>query len=73
MDRGKLLQKHRFSGIILYCILHFIVSLTGHEGRIAYRLRIVHSRFVCTNGLIGSLGAFPAYCITHRGNNHALA
>jgi len=25
-------------------------------------------RVVCTNGLIVSYGAFPAYCVSHRGN-----
>ena len=25
-------------------------------------------RVVCTNGLIVSKGAFPAYCVSHRGN-----
>lgn len=25
-------------------------------------------RVVCTNGLIVSRGAFPAYCVSHRGN-----
>jgi hypothetical protein len=34
----------------------------------AYQLRLGIFRVVCTNGLIVSRGAFPAYCVSHRGN-----
>ena len=36
--------------------------------RSAYQLRMGLFRVVCTNGLIVSRGAFPAYCVSHRGN-----
>src|SRR5262249_14360137 len=32
------------------------------------QLRMGLFRVVCTNGLIVSRGAFPAYCVSHRGN-----
>src|ERR1700682_6109141 len=45
-----------------------IVFLNSHDGTSAYQLRMGLFRVVCTNGLIVSRGAFPAYCVSHRGN-----
>jgi hypothetical protein len=45
-----------------------IVLLNSHDGTSAYQLRMGLYRVVCTNGLIVSRGAFPAHCISHRGN-----
>lgn len=38
------------------------------ESNLTYQLRMGIFRVVCTNGLIVSQGAFPAYCVSHRGN-----
>ena len=49
-------------------------NLTGRndvdtrESNLTYQLRMGLFRVVCTNGLIVSKGAFPAYCVSHRGN-----
>src|SRR5262249_16002955 len=40
----------------------------SHDGTSGYQLRVGIFRVVCTNGLIVSLGAFPGYCVSHRGN-----
>jgi hypothetical protein len=45
-----------------------VVFLNSHDGTSAYQLRIGIFRVACTNGLIVSRGAFPAYCVPHRGN-----
>jgi hypothetical protein len=45
-----------------------VVFLNSHDGSSAYQLRMGLFRVVCTNGLIVSRGAFPAYCVSHRGN-----
>ena len=45
-----------------------VVFLNSHDGTSAYQLRMGLFRVVCTNGLIVSRGAFPAYCVSHRGN-----
>jgi hypothetical protein len=45
-----------------------VVFLNSHDGTSAYQLRMGIFRVVCTNGLIVSHGAFPAYCVSHRGN-----
>ena len=42
--------------------------LNSHDGSSAYQLRMGLFRVVCTNGMIVSRGAFPAYCVSHRGN-----
>ena len=42
--------------------------LNSHDGTSVHPLRLGLSRVVCTNGLIVSRGAFPAYCASHRGN-----
>jgi len=45
-----------------------VVFLNSHDGTSAYQLRMGLFRVVCTNGLIVSRGAFPAFCVSHRGN-----
>ena len=45
-----------------------VVFLNSHDGTSAYQLRMGIFRVVCTNGLIVSHGAFPAYCVSHRWN-----
>jgi len=45
-----------------------VVLLNSHDGTSGYQLRMGLYRVVCTNGLIVSRGAFPAYCVSHRGN-----
>jgi hypothetical protein len=45
-----------------------VVFLNSHDGTTAYQLRMGIYRAVCANGLIVSRGAFPAYCVAHRGS-----
>jgi hypothetical protein len=45
-----------------------VVFLNSHDGTSRYELRLGLFRLVCSNGLIVSRGAFPAYCVAHRGN-----
>jgi len=45
-----------------------VVFLNSHDGTSCYQLRLGIFRAVCTNGLIVSQGAFPAYCVSHRGD-----
>lgn len=45
-----------------------VVFLNSHDGTSRYELRLGLFRLVCSNGLIVSRGAFPAYCVAHRGD-----
>lgn len=45
-----------------------VVLVNSHSGDQTYQLRMGLFRVVCTNGLMVSRGAFPAYCVSHRGN-----
>lgn len=45
-----------------------VVFLNSHDGTSAYQLRMGIYRAVCANGLIVSRGAFPGYCVAHRGD-----
>jgi hypothetical protein len=58
----------RFETVRLRDSVAEIVFLNSHDGTSAYQLRMGLFRVVCTNGLIVSRGAFPAYCVSHRGN-----
>ena len=58
----------RFETVQLRDSVAEIVFLNSHDGTSAYQLRMGLFRVVCTNGLIVSRGAFPAYCVSHRGN-----
>jgi hypothetical protein len=59
--------RRRFETIELKDAVPEIVFLNSHDGTSAYQLRMGLFRVVCTNGLIVSRGAFPAYCVSHRG------
>jgi len=58
----------RFDTVQLKDSIAEIVFLNSHDGTSAYQLRMGLFRVLCTNGLIVSRGAFPAYCVSHRGN-----
>ena len=58
----------RFDTVQLKDSIPEVVFLNSHDGTSAYQLRMGLFRVVCTNGLIVSRGAFPAYCVSHRGN-----
>lgn len=60
--------RRRFETIQLKDAIPEIVFLNSYDGTSAYQLRMGLFRVVCTNGLIVSRGAFPAYCVSHRGN-----
>jgi hypothetical protein len=58
----------RFETVQLRDSVAELVFLNSHDGTSAYHLRMGLFRVVCTNGLIVSRGAFPAYCVSHREN-----
>ena len=60
--------RRRFETVQLKDSIPEIVFLNSHDGTSAYQLRMGLYRVVCTNGLIVSHGAFPAYCVSHRGD-----
>jgi Domain of unknown function (DUF932) len=60
--------RRRFETIELKDAIPEVVFLNSHDGTSAYQLRMGIFRVVCTNGLIVSRGAFPAYCVSHRGD-----
>ncbi len=60
--------RRRFETVQLKDSVPEVVFLNSHDGTSAYQLRMGLFRVVCTNGLIVSRGAFPAYCVSHRGN-----
>lgn len=60
--------RRRFETVRLTDSVPEVVFLNSHDGTSAYQLRMGIFRVVCTNGLIVSRGAFPAYCVSHRGN-----
>ncbi len=66
--RHVLRMRRRFETVQLRDSVPEIVFLNSHDGTSAYQLRLGLFRVVCTNGLIVSRGAFPAYCVAHRGN-----
>src|ERR1700730_16608300 len=57
----------RFDTVQLKDSIAEVVFLNSHDGTSAYQLRMGLFRVVCTNGLIVSRGAFPAYCGCARG------
>ena len=67
-SRHVLRLRRRFETVQLRDSVPEIVFLNSHDGTSAYQLRMGLYRVVCTNGLIVSRGAFPAYCVPHRGN-----
>ncbi|MEO8017861.1 MAG: DUF932 domain-containing protein [Pseudomonadota bacterium] len=66
--RHVLRLRRRFETVSLKDSIPEIVLLNSHDGTSAYQLRMGIYRVICTNGLIVSRGAFPAYCVSHRGN-----
>jgi hypothetical protein len=60
--------RRRFETVKLRGSVPEVVFLNSHDGTSAYQLRMGIFRVVCTNGLIVSHGAFPAYWVSHRGN-----
>jgi hypothetical protein len=60
--------RRRFETVQLRDAVPEVVFLNSHDGTSAYQLRMGIFRVVCTNGLIVSRGAFPAYCAPHRGD-----
>jgi len=60
--------RRRFETVQLRDAVPEVVFLNSHDGTSAYQLRMGIFRVVCTNGLIVSRGAFPAYCASHRGD-----
>ena len=60
--------RRRFETVQLRDSVPEVVFLNSHDGTSAYQLRLGIFRVVCTNELIVSRGAFPAYCVSHRGN-----
>lgn len=60
--------RRRFETVQLKDSVPEVVFLNSHDGTSAYQLRMGIFRVVCTNGLIVSRGAFPAFCVSHRGN-----
>jgi hypothetical protein len=66
--RHVLRLRRRFETVQLKGSVPEVVFLNSHDGTSAYQLRMGLFRVVCTNGLIVSRGAFPAYCVPHRGN-----
>jgi hypothetical protein len=60
--------RRRFETVALRDAVPEVVFLNSHDGTSAYQLRLGLFRAVCTNGLIVSVGAFPSYCVAHRGN-----
>ena len=59
--------RRRYETVQLQGSVPEIVFLNSHDGTSAYQLRMGLFRVVCANGLIVSRGAFPGYCVSHRG------
>ena len=58
-----------FETVQLQGLSALVVFLNGHDGTSApTSFAWALFRVVCTNGLIVSRGAFPAYCVSHQGN-----
>lgn len=60
--------RRRVETIQLKDSLPELLFLNAHDGSTAYQLRIGLYRVLCTNGLIVSVGAFPAFRVPHRGD-----
>jgi hypothetical protein len=45
-----------------------LILVNDHSGVASYQLRMGLYRAICSNGMIVSRGAFPTYCVSHRGN-----
>lgn len=60
--------RRRFETVSLRDAIPEILFLNSHDGTSAYQIRLGLYRVVCTNGLIVSRGAFPAWRVSHRGD-----
>lgn len=60
--------RRRFETVDLRDSVPEVVFINSHDGTSAYQIRLGLYRVVCTNGLIVSRGAFPAWCVSHRGD-----
>jgi hypothetical protein len=60
--------RRRLETVALKDAVPEVVFLNSHDGSSGYQLRVGIFRVVCENGLIASRGAFPSYCVSHRGN-----
>jgi hypothetical protein len=60
--------RRRFETVALRDAVPELLFLNSHDGTSAYQLRVGLYRAVCTNGLVVSVGAFPAFRVAHRGH-----
>lgn len=60
--------RRRYETVSLKDSVPEVVCLNSHDGTSGYQMRMGLFRVICTNGMIVSNGAFPGYCICHRGN-----
>lgn len=60
--------RRRYETVALKDSIPEVVVTNSHDGTSAYLMLMGIYRAVCTNGLIVSRGAFPAYCVSHRGD-----
>jgi hypothetical protein len=58
--------RRRYETVQLRDAIPEIVFLNSHDGTSAYQLRVGLFRVACTNGLIVSMGVFPAWRVKHR-------
>lgn len=59
--------RRRFETVALRQAVPELLLLNSHDGTSAYQLRVGLFRAVCTNGLVVSVGVFPAIRVLHRG------
>jgi hypothetical protein len=60
--------RRRYEVVSLKDSVPEVVVVNGHSANQSYEIRLGLFRVICTNGMIVSRGAFPAYRVTHRGN-----
>lgn len=65
-SRHMIRLRRRCEAVQLKDAIPEVVLLNSHDGTSAYHLRLGLFRMVCTNGLIVSVGAFPAIRVPHR-------
>jgi hypothetical protein len=60
--------RRRLETVSLRESLPELLLLNSHDGTSAYQLRVGIFRAICTNGLVVSVGVFPACRVLHRGD-----
>jgi len=60
--------RRRYETVQLRDSIPELLFINSHDGTAAYQLRVGLFRVVCTNGLIVSVGLFPTFRVTHRGD-----